>query len=203
MSKEPKDISIMACHTGLIVKSTRIKMHMSQPGFANMMHVPLNVLISWESGDTNPPEYFMDMLGVRYKEHIDSNMMTGLSLQHISNKIDIIDKKVSDIAKVLTVDSDKLDATKTQVMTDLESAISDDSADDITDDDIFCLTEEEENNGIVVNDHDFIDISVYLAARNMTDDELNSNFSPEVIRQLGRQVLDFDTIDLDNKSLDI
>ena len=201
MSKEPKDISIMACHTGLIVKSTRIKMHMSQPGFANMMHVPLNVLMLWESGDANPPEYFMDMLGVRYKEHIDSNMMTGLSLQHISNKIDIINKKVSDIAKVLITDSDK--CTKNQVMTDLEAVVSDDSADDITDDDIFCLTEEEENNGIVANDNDFIDISVYLAAKNMSDDELNSSFSPEVIKQLGRRVLDFDTIDLSNKSLDI
>ena len=206
MSKGPIVANMMNNKLGGIVKTTRVRMNMTQSEFAELMHVPVSTLNNWESGINNPPEYFMDLLGVRFDEHLAKqrtnnenpsvfNMNDILSLNDVDNvpvsfivtsmismmeQFKLMNDKLSSICDILSYNFDD--------GSELES-FDDDDSENVTDEDVFCLTNDEKSSGVLEDTDTYVDISLYLAARNMTDDELNSQYSPTVIRQLGRTVL--------------
>lgn len=203
---------------GTIVKTTRIKMNMTQQEFASVMHVPVSTLTNWESGVNNPPEYFMDLLGVRFAEYRDNEIDKGLGLGAYSSESDSFADMQEVLLSYLDADTDiKLSnrfiagammhmITLFEEMNEKLTNVSDvlsynfddgcgltdddlDDTEDITDEDLFCLNSEEQESGKVVEKEPFVDVEMYLASRHMTDEMLNENYSTEVVRQLGRTVI--------------
>lgn len=202
---------------GNIIKTTRCSMDMTQSEFSEMMHVPVSTLNNWESGINNPPEYFMDLLGIRFEEyrkkhdfsteqkneHINfsdmmflndvENIPVGFLITSVIQLVDFcrqMNKKLETVCDILSYNFD--DGSELEDLDDLND-------DSFTEEDIFCLNESEKESGLIDEDDVSVDISLYLASRDMTDEELNENYSPSVIRKLGRNVLsedDFDEIDL-------